>query len=79
MLEPIRGKLSEDKFDRVDKRQLEIAEREGGRMGVSTNLGTKVNRRKRAVGTDPNIVEDVGPERSDERDQVSLKIRDTGE
>jgi len=48
-------------------------------MGVSTNLGTKVNRRKRTVRTDPNVVEDIGLERSDEEDQVSLEIRDVGE
>ena len=47
-------------------------------MGVSTNLGTKVNRRKRAVRFDPNIVKDVGPKRGDKRDGVVVKVVDTG-
>jgi len=48
-------------------------------MGVSANLGTKVNRRKRAVRLDPNIVENVGPEGGDKRDQMVVKIVDTRE
>jgi len=48
-------------------------------MGVSTNLGTKVNRRKRAIRFDPNVVEDVSPEWGDERDGVVVKVVDARE
>jgi len=48
-------------------------------MGVSTNCGTKINRRKRAVRLDPNVVKDVSPKRGDERNGVGLKIGDAGE
>jgi len=47
-------------------------------MGVLADLGAKVNMRKRAVRIDPDIVEDVGTEWGNKRDQVSLKIGDTG-
>jgi len=76
MLEPIRRELSKDKFDRVDKGQLEVTEGEGSRMGVSTDLGTKVNRRKRAIRLDPNVMENVGAEWGDERDGVVIKVDD---
>jgi len=46
-------------------------------MGVSTNLGTKVNRRKRAVRTDPNVVENVCAERGDKGNQMVIKISNT--
>jgi len=45
-------------------------------MGMSANLGTKVNRRKRAVRLDPNVVKDVGPKRGDEGDRVVVKVID---
>jgi len=45
-------------------------------MGMSANLGTKVNRRKRAIRLDPNVVKNVGPERGDKRDGVVVKIVD---
>ena len=48
-------------------------------MGVSANLGTKVNRRKRAVRLDPNVVENVGLEGGDKRDGMVVKIIDTRE
>jgi len=48
-------------------------------MGVSANLGTKVNRRKRAVRLGPNVVEDVGPKWSNEGDGVVTKVDDTGD
>jgi len=48
-------------------------------MGVFANLGTKVNRRKRAVRLDPNIVKNVGPKRGDKRDGVVVKVVDTRE
>ena len=47
-------------------------------MGVSTNLGTKVNRRKRAIRLDPNVVENISPKRSDKGDRVVVKVVDTG-
>jgi len=48
-------------------------------MGVSANLGTKVNRRKRAIRLGPNIVEDVGPKRGNKEDGVVIKVDDTGD
>jgi len=48
-------------------------------MGVSTNLGTKVNRRKRAIRTDPDIVKDVCSERSDKGNWMVIKIDNMGE
>ena len=46
-------------------------------MGVSANLGTKVNRRKRAVRLDPNVVKNVSPKRGDKRNGVAVEIVDT--
>jgi len=43
-------------------------------MGMSANLGIKVNRRKRAVRLDPNVVINVSPERGDKGDGVVVKI-----
>jgi len=48
-------------------------------VGVSTNLGTKVNRRKRTVGLDPNIVKNVGLERGNKRNGVVMEIVDARE
>jgi len=45
-------------------------------MGVSTNLGTKVNRRKRAVRLDPNIMKNVSAEWGDEGGGVVIKVDD---
>jgi len=45
-------------------------------MGVSTNLGTKVNRRKRAIRLDPNVMEDISLEGSNEGDWVGVKVGD---
>jgi len=47
-------------------------------MGVSTNLGAKINRRKRAVRIDPDVMENVGAEGGNEGDWVSLEVRDMG-
>jgi len=79
VLKPIRRELSEYKFDGVDKGRLKVTEGEGSGMGMSANLGTKVNRRKRAVRLDPNVVKNVGPERGDEGDGVVMEIIDTRE
>jgi len=46
-------------------------------MGVSTNLGTKVNRRKRAVRTDPNVVENVCAEWGDKGNRMVIEISNT--
>ena len=46
---------------------------------MSANFGTKINRRKRAVRLDPNVVENIGPERGDKRDGVVVKIVDARE
>jgi len=45
-------------------------------MGMSANLGTKVNRRKRAVRLDPNIVKNVSLKRGDKRNRVVMEIVD---
>jgi len=75
--EPIRGKLSKNKLDRVDEGRLEVTKGEGYGMGVSANLGTKANRRKRTVRLGPNVVEDVSLKRGDEGDRVVVKVNDT--
>jgi len=46
-------------------------------MGVSTNLGTKVNRRKRAIRLDPNVMENVSAEWGDEGDRVVVEVDNT--
>ena len=43
---------------------------------MSANFGAKINRRKRAVRLDPNVVINVSPERGDKRDGVVVKIVD---
>jgi len=77
--EPIGRELLENKLDQVDKGGLKVPEGEGSGMGMSANLGTKVNRRKRAVRLDPNIVEDVSLKQGDEGDGMVIKVDDTGD
>jgi len=77
--EPIGGKLSKDKFDGVNKGRLKVPKGEGSGIGVSTNLGTKVNRRKRAIRLDPNVMEDISLKGSDEEDWVGVEVRDAWE
>jgi len=48
-------------------------------MGVLTNLGTNVNRRKATNSMDMNIMVDVCTERGNKEDRISLKIGDMGE
>jgi len=48
-------------------------------MGVSANLGTKVNRRKRVVRLDPNVVKNISPKRGDKRNGVGMEIINAGE
>jgi len=76
VLEPVRRELSEYKFDGVNKGRLEVTKGEGSQMGVSTNLGTKVNRRKRAIRLDPNVMENVSAEWGDKGDRVVIKVND---
>jgi len=45
-------------------------------MGVSTNLGTKVNRRKRAVRLDPNVMKNISVEWGNKGGGVVIKIDD---
>ena len=45
-------------------------------MGVSANLGTKVNRRKRAVRLSPNVMENISAEWGDEGDGVVIEVDD---
>jgi len=48
-------------------------------VGVSANFGTKVNRRKRAVRLDPNVVKDVCPEWGDKGNRMVIEISDARE
>jgi len=48
-------------------------------MGVSTNFGTNVNRRKATNSMDMNIMVDVCAKRGNKRDRISLKIGNMGE
>jgi len=73
------NKLEEDKFNGVNKGGLQVAKGEWGGVEVLANLGTKVNRRKRAIRRDRNIMVDVSMEGSNEGDGMCLKIGDMGE
>ena len=44
---------------------------------MSANLGTKVNRRKRAIRFNPNVMENVSAKWGDERNGVVIEIDDT--
>jgi len=48
-------------------------------MGVSTNLGTNVNRRKMTNSVNVNVMVDVCVERGDKGNGVGFKVGDTGE
>ena len=48
-------------------------------MGVPADFGTKINTRKRAVRTDPDVMKDVSTKWGNKRDRVSLKVGDTGD
>ena len=47
-------------------------------MGVSADLGAKINMRKRAVRLDPDVMKNVGAKWGNKRDWMSLEVRDTG-
>ena len=47
-------------------------------MGVSADLGAKINTRKRAFRIDPDVMEDVGAKWGNKGDWVSLKVGDAG-
>jgi len=46
---------------------------------MSANLGTKVNRRKRAIRFNPNVMENVSLKRGDEGDGVVVEVDDIRE
>ena len=46
---------------------------------MSANLGTKVNRRKRAIRFNPNFMENVSLKRGDEGDGVVVEVDDIRE
>ena len=48
-------------------------------MGVSTNLGAKMNRRKTTSSVDVNVMVDVCAKRGNKGSGVCLEIGDTGE
>jgi len=66
--------LGEEKFDGVNKRRFEVTEGERGRMGVSTNLGTNVNRRKMTNSVNVDVIVNVRMKRGNEGNGVSFKI-----
>jgi len=55
--------LREEEFDGVNKRRFEVTKGERGRMGVLTNLGTNVNRRKMTNSVNMDVIVDVCMER----------------
>jgi len=71
--------LREEEFDGVNKRRFKVTEGERGRMGVSTNLGTNVNRRKITNSVNVDIMVDVCAERGNKRNGVGFKVGDMGE
>jgi len=48
-------------------------------MGVSTNLGTNVNRRKTTDSVNMNVMVDVHTERGNKGNGVGFKVRNMGE
>ena len=66
--------MREDKFDGIDKGRFEITKGERGRMGVSTDFSTNVNRRKMTNSMDVNVMTDVCMERGNKGNGVSFKI-----
>jgi len=58
--------LREEELDGVNKRRFKVTEGERGQMGVSTNLGTNVNRRKMTNSVNVDIMVDVCTERGNE-------------
>jgi len=79
MYKPIRGELSKEEFNRVDKRRLKIPKRKRSRMGVMPYFSTKVDRWERAIGLDPNVMINVSAKWGDKRNGVHFKIGDAGE
>jgi len=66
--------LGENEFDGVNERRLKITEGERGQMGVSTNLGTNVNRRKMTNSVNVDVMVNVCAERGNKGNRVSFKI-----
>ena len=48
-------------------------------MGVVPDFGTEIDGREDSCSVYPDVMEDVGPEWSDEMKGVGVKIRDTGD
>jgi len=71
--------LRENEFDRVNKGRFEVTEGERGRMGVLTNLGTNVNRRKLTNSVNMDVIVNVRAERGNKGKGVGFKVRDTRE
>ena len=71
--------MGEKEFDGVNERRLEITEGKRGRMGVSTNLGTNVNRRKMTNSMYVDVMVNVCAKRGNEGNRVSFKIGNTWE
>jgi len=71
--------LREDELDGINKGRFEISKGERGRMGVSTNFSTNVNRRQMTKSMDVNVMVDVHTERGNKGNGVSVKIRDAWE
>jgi len=71
--------LREEEFDGVNKGRFEVTEGERGRMGVSTNLGANMNRRKTINSVDVNVMVDVCTKRGNKGNGVGFKIGDMGE
>jgi len=71
--------LRKDEFDGVNKRGFEVTEGERGQMGVSTNLGTNMNRRKMINSVNMNVMVDVCAKRGNKGNGVGFKVGDMGE
>jgi len=48
-------------------------------MGMASDLGTEVDGREDSGGVDPDVVEDVGTEGSDEGKGMGVEVRNTGD
>ena len=66
--------MREDEFDGVNEGGFKVTEGKRGRMGVSTNLGTNMNRRKMTNSMNRNVMVDVHAKRGNEGNRVSFKI-----
>ena len=72
MRKPRRRETRENKFNRVQKGGLDIAEREVEGPWVFAYFGTDVDRGKSTIGVDVDGVEGVGAEQCDEKGGLNL-------